>query len=316
MNKVRLKTQLYHAFGFNIQSDIDLLELPLIIIEENEPQIIIEISDLTSIWKELSDKNKSFVIKKEFIMFKIQAVGIFLVQKGREILYSPLADADEDLIRLYLLGTCMGAILMQRRVLPLHGSAIAIDGKAYAIIGDSGAGKSTLASSLLNKGYQLISDDVIPVTLNEEKLPLITPAYPQQKLWLESLNEFGMDANGYKQIFNRETKYAVPVKNQFVSQKLQLSGVFELVKSDTAEIILNPIHKLNSLQTLFKHTYRNFFIAQMGLMEWHFNITVAMAEKINLYQLSRPANRFTSHELAEEIINAIKEEEKFVWLTH
>lgn len=309
MNNVRLNTQLYHAFGFNIQSDIDLLELPLNNIEENAPQIIVEKSDLSSFWRELSFENKSFVIKKEIILFKIQAVGIFSVQKGREILYSPFADADDDLIRLYLLGTCMGAILMQRRVLPLHGSAVAIDGKAYAIIGDSGAGKSTLASSLINMGYQLISDDVIPVTLNEEKLPLITPAYPQQKLWLESLNEFGMDANGYKQIFNRETKYAVPVKNQFVTQKLQLSGIFELVKTDNTEIIVKPIHKLNSLHTLFKHTYRNFFIAQMGLTEWHFNTTVAMAEKINLYQLSRPTNRFTAHELAEEIINAIKEEE-------
>ena len=38
----------------------------------------------------------------------------------------------------------MGALLMQRKILPLHGSAIAIDGKAYAFVGDSGAGKSTL----------------------------------------------------------------------------------------------------------------------------------------------------------------------------
>ena len=57
----------------------------------------------------------------------------------------------------------MGAILMQRKILPLHGSAIAIDGKAYAIVGDSGAGKSTLASAFLKRGYQLLSDDVITV---------------------------------------------------------------------------------------------------------------------------------------------------------
>ena len=38
----------------------------------------------------------------------------------------------------YLLGTCMGTILMQRKILPLHGSAIEIEGKVYAIVGDSG----------------------------------------------------------------------------------------------------------------------------------------------------------------------------------
>ena len=76
----------------------------------------------------------------------------------------------------------MGAILMQRKILPLHGSAIAIDGKAYAIVGDSGAGKSTLASAFLNKGYQLLSDDVIAVSLSKKifhmlHLPILNKNY-------------------------------------------------------------------------------------------------------------------------------------------
>ena len=83
----------------------------------------------------------------------------------------------------------MGTILMQRKMLPLHGSAIEIDGKVYAIVGDSGAGKSTLASAFLKQGYKLVSDDVIAVSLSQENsIPYVTPAYPQQKLWQESLN--------------------------------------------------------------------------------------------------------------------------------
>ena len=44
-----------------------------------------------------------------------------------------MKDTGEDKIRLLFLGTCMGALLIQRKILPLHGSAIEIDGKAYAI---------------------------------------------------------------------------------------------------------------------------------------------------------------------------------------
>ena len=84
--------------------------------------------------------------------FRILLISIF--KDGNKIIVSPLDEIDEDVIRLYILGTCMGAILMQRKILPLHGSAIAINGKAYAIVGDSGAGKSTLASAFLKKGYQ------------------------------------------------------------------------------------------------------------------------------------------------------------------
>ena len=44
-----------------------------------------------------------------------------------------------------------------------------------------------LASAFLNRGYQLLSDDVIAVSLSqEESIPFVTPSYPQQKLWQES----------------------------------------------------------------------------------------------------------------------------------
>ena len=88
----------------------------------------------------------------------------------------------------------MGAICTQRKNLPLHGSAVVMNGKAYAFVGESGAGKSTLASAFLSKDYRLLSDDVIPVTLSPDHIPYITPAYPQQKLWLESLNELGLES--------------------------------------------------------------------------------------------------------------------------
>ena len=68
---------------------------------------------------------------------------------GNRISFSPAAGAEETAVRLYLLGTCMGALLFQRKLLPLHGSAVVINGKAYAFVGDSGAGKSTLAAAFL-----------------------------------------------------------------------------------------------------------------------------------------------------------------------
>lgn len=104
-------------------------------------------------------------------MFQVADTAIFAIQNGDTIQVSPMAGADEAKIRLFLLGTCMGALLMQRKILPLHGSAIAIDGKAYAFVGHSGAGKSTLASAFINKGFQLLSDDVIAVTLRNLVFP-------------------------------------------------------------------------------------------------------------------------------------------------
>ncbi|MDQ0217474.1 aldolase [Peribacillus cavernae] len=300
----------YKAFGFQVLSEIPLPELPTLTGLQNSEEIVVEVADLTTLWSETLTPNKYFFIKENLCLFQIPNVAIFLVKEGNKIIVSPMEGSAEDQIRLYILGTCMGAILLQRKILPMHGSAIAIDGKAYAIVGDSGAGKSTLASAFLNKGYQLISDDVIPVTLSEENTPLVTPAYPQQKLWLESLDQFGMESNQYRPIIDRETKFAVPVVSQFVEEPMPLAGVCELVKADSDEIEILPIQRLERFHTLFNHTYRNFFIAQSGLMEWHFSTCAKMVNKIELYQLRRPMTRFTAHDLTDLMLNIIQKGEK------
>lgn len=304
------KKTVYEAFGLTVSSEIPLPELLHIKIEDDITDLVIEKADLYSLWNEHSDPNEDFVIRKDWIMFHVSGTAIFLIQSGSRIVVSPFNGAHDDEIRLYILGTCMGAILMQRKILPIHGSAVAIDGKAYAIVGDSGAGKSTLASALLKRGYQLISDDVIPVTLNNENVPFVTPSYPQQKLWLESLNHFEMDSTNYQSLTVRENKFAVPVQNQFVTEPLPLAGVFELVKGDNVEIEVKPIEHLQRFYKLYYHTYRNSFIQQSGLMDWHFNTSAKMIKKIDFYQLRRPTNRFTALDLSELIVNMLKMEEK------
>ncbi|MGP1907753.1 aldolase [Metabacillus sp. JX24] len=306
MTTIQIKASRYSGFGFIIQSDIQLRELTVFPDAEPSFHILIEKRDLSSLWQEHSVNGRSFVINENFVLFHIKTVGIFLVSKGNEIFYSPEKNADDDLIRLYLLGSCMGAILMQRKILPLHGSAFAFGGKAYAIVGDSGAGKSTLASALINRGCSLLTDDVIPVTFHSNGIPYVTPAYPHQKLWLSSLDAFGMNAEKYSKIFNRETKYSVPVVDHYESASLPLAGIFELTKTESAEIRFRPLSKLHCLQTLFKHTYRNFYLANMNLIEWHFATSASLAEKIMMYQLERPEAPFTALELADQILVEIK----------
>ena len=303
-------TFVYKAFGYTVSSEIPLPELPPIKLENCLADITVKIIDLNNLWSELSSDNDYFVVKENLVMFRIPEKAIFLIQNGNEIFVSPISELNDKYHRLYILGTCMGAILMQRKVLPLHGSAIAIDGRAYAIVGDSGAGKSTLASAFLKRGYQLLSDDVIPVTFSEDNIPMVTPAYPQQKLWIESLEKFEMDSNQYESIVERETKFAVPVTDQFVNHQLPLSGIFELIKTDEDDIALIQITKMNRFHTLFTHTYRNFFLDEAGLMDWHFATSAKMVNHLAIYQLGRPTSRFTAYELVDVILSILNKKEQ------
>ncbi|MFJ7934430.1 aldolase [Sporosarcina sp. NPDC096371] len=303
------KNTVYKAFGLTISSEIFLPELSQLSGVGNGTDVVIEYADLSLVWAQYTGSAKHFVIKKDWLLFRVPESAIFLIQHGRKILVSPMNGADEDEIRLYMLGTCMGAILLQRKILPLHGSAIAIDGKAYAFVGDSGAGKSTLATAFLKKGYHLLSDDVIPVTLNHANVPIVTPAYPQQKLWLESLDHFGMESTDYQPLFVRDTKFAIPVESQFATEPLPLAGIFELVKGDHLEICIQPIEKMQRFNTLYTHTYRNFILQRSDLLEWHFELSSKMMNKIHIHQISRPEARFTANELVDLLLTTIEKEE-------
>ncbi|MBD3107665.1 aldolase [Bacillus sp. AGMB 02131] len=294
-------TNYYKAFGLTINSVLPLLELIPIKDCINQEDVTITFGDLTAIKNTYLKENTYFYINEDLCLFHIPDVAIFSISKGKEIIVSPYANANNDQIRLYVLGTCMGAILMQRRVLPLHGSAIFVEGKAYAIVGHSGAGKSTLASAFIQKGALLLSDDVIPIKFTEDNTPMIIPAYPQQKLWIESLNGFAMDHSNLRPIFNRENKYTIPVTNQFHDQPIALFGIIELVKVDHEQIVLSNIDKMQRFPLLYEHTYRNFFLNGMNQIEWHFSESAKVANKVPIFRVERPTSYFSAYELVDLI---------------
>ena len=198
MKKLMLSTVnkvMYTLFGLKVQSEILLPEATQQLDQLNLMDVEIVIEDVPVIDDEWTKINHYFAMKENEVLFQVPDVATFFMQDGKKIIVSPVSNANEDQLRLYLLGTCMGVILLQRKTLPLHGSVIAIDGKAYAIVGDSGAGKSTLASVFLNEGYQLLTDDVIAVQFDKNNKPMVIPSYPQQKLWQESLDHFGVDSD-------------------------------------------------------------------------------------------------------------------------
>ncbi|WP_058301183.1 phosphoenolpyruvate carboxykinase (ATP) [Gorillibacterium timonense] len=300
---------LTEAFGFRIRSEIPFPELLTVQGRFENADLTVRLEPLSEEWAVMLASPRKIHATEAQILIHIPEAALFAVREGRVIAVSPVPGADMDKIRLYILGTCMGAVLMQRGVLPLHGSAVAVRGKVYAIVGESGMGKSTLASALMDRGLPLVSDDVIAIRFNEAGIPLVTPSYPQQKLWQESLDAFGMEASGLKPLFERETKFAVPVSDRFVREELPLGGVFELVKKADASPGLTPIEGLDRMRLLYEHTYRNLFLRRMGKLDWHFQVTARLAGLVPISRITRPDEGFTAHELAELLVKTIGEEE-------
>ncbi|CAI6036474.1 aldolase [Cohnella sp. JJ-181] len=307
-----LKKQGYKAFGCLVRSDIAFPELPVWEHAGDTVQgnaIEVELADLSEEWSALSEPGRSSYAIPGRVMFRVPGAAIYDIRGGNRIKVCPDEDADPDELRLFILGSCMGAALMQRGILPLHGSAVAIDGQAYGIVGDSGAGKSTLAAAFLQAGFPLVSDDVIALDFSGgHRRPLVIPSYPQQKLWQQSLDGFGISNESLRPLFKRETKFAVPLSVGYHAQPIPLAGLFELSKSEITEPLLTPVPKLERLSLLRHHTYRQFWLDRLGMTDWHFRATAALATNIDVYRLVRPLSGFTAPELVKRMLHTLSKE--------
>ena len=86
----------------------------------------------------------------------------------------------------FLLGPVLGFLLRLRGITCLHASAVVLDGRAVAFVGDAGAGKSTTAAAFARRGHPVLSDDVVALVEREGAFHVL-PAYGYLSLWADSV---------------------------------------------------------------------------------------------------------------------------------
>src|SRR5579864_4054354 len=80
---------------------------------------------------------------------------------AKQVRWRKLREVSNEVFFTYFLGQVLSYCLLARGIEPLHATAIIVDDQAIAFLGDSGMGKSTLAAKFLQRGYTLLTDDVL-----------------------------------------------------------------------------------------------------------------------------------------------------------
>ena len=188
----------YHAFNLNIQSDLyfpELLEQP-----EYTPadaDLRIQFGDVSPSGLEHPLMMQPFCqANAEALWLHVPGVAHFLITQGSQITLHPSPGVDEDSIRVFLLGSCMGALLMQRDLFLLHGNAVKVGRHCISFVGHSGAGKSTLSGAFFKRGYSILADDVCAVSAAGDVLP----SFPQIKLWCDAAHQLNIETQSLRNI--------------------------------------------------------------------------------------------------------------------
>jgi hypothetical protein len=218
-----------------------------------------------------------------------KGVGRFLVRNGREIVVDPDPDVSPRDLRLYLLGSVLGTLLHQRRFLPLHANAIAVDRHVVAFVGDSGAGKSTLAAHFQRAGYDVLADDICVVSFDDGMQPLVWPGLPRIKLWHDTLCAFGRDAGSLEEVTADAGKFYLPPTAQTAVHPRPLRAVYVLASAPRGgEGSIQRLRGRAAFQAMSANIYRREPLRAMGLTRQAFDLTAALLRHTAVYRATRP----------------------------
>jgi hypothetical protein len=212
----------------------------------------------------------------------IEEVARYEVRDGREILVDVHDGADPDMVRLFLLGTMMGAVLMQRGLLVLHGNAFRVGDVCAVVVGHSGAGKSTLAAEVESRGLDVLSDDVVPVDDTGHALP----GYPRIKLWSDALDRLGVPTEGLSRVHAEHEKFELRL-GRHASGALPVHTVYALELHD-GPLELRRAAGIDAFEVLAEHTYRRELVHDRATAAAHLEQCAALAERAAVVRVLRP----------------------------
>lgn len=235
------------------------------------------------------------------LRFQIDGVAAYLIEGGRRITIAPFPGVAEEEVRLFLLGSAMGALLHQRGDLVLHASAIEWNGEAAVFVGQSGMGKSTLATAFRRQGRAVLTDDLCVVRPREDGRMMAQPGFPQAKLWLDSLKRLEFEPAELRKIRACLEKRALPLEEGFHRNALSVRKIYLLGTHNVDRFDLIPGAGPQKFNVLKNHTYRFLYIADTGTKAVHFKHAMQLAQQVPLARVVRPMAGFRIDELIELI---------------
>ena len=214
----------------------------------------------------------------------------FYVEKGKDVIISPIEDPNWDLIASLFLSAAMSLILLQRNEAVFHGSALTCNGQAFIVSGDSGAGKSTVSFELMKKPYGFLADDTVRVH-RVQGCFTAEPSYPQQKVCRDMAQRLGLNLEKLRYIDENRDKFAKMCLDRYETHGLPLKLMVILRKDSQAkEVYCRELQGQDYLSAMthafyLQNTYRNAtgFPAELMLQ------LVSMAAQVKVYALYRPA---------------------------
>lgn len=211
----------------------------------------------------------------------------FYLREGRDVYYQSERPIAPGMLRSFVQGALLAGVLRQRGLLVLHGSAVSDGERAVAFLGNSGWGKSTLAEYFCQRGYELITDDIMVVHPGSEtERAVVPPGVKQVRLRPSAAERLVEDYEALPLVTEISKKRERVLKGED-KRAIPLEKLYILKRDSAEENKVVPVSSQEAILHFIAHTHSTNWITDPSFVADHLSQCAQLSQHTSVSQLHR-----------------------------
>lgn len=274
---------------FTVDADLELGDATAPWLRAHGADVVIRRGAVPETLADVQEEGVAWQYAPGRVLVKPPAGMRFLVEGGNTIRYATEPGVGDVDVRLFLLGSAWGALVMQRGLLPLHASAVCVGEDVFGFTGHPGAGKSTLAAALAARGRGFFADDVLVLDPASFAASVRCWGYKDLKLWPDAVKMTdATPGQRIRTVSDFEKTYATPATaSTRVSGRLMKLYVLIRGNSDRPCRIKETtgLRSIEALRTaVYRRQYADAIAGKHQLYRW----LAVLATNVSVLRFERP----------------------------
>jgi hypothetical protein len=235
---------------------------------------------------------------------------------GKSVLCGNRGDIALEAFDAYLTNFAVSAALLHQGEEPLHATVVELGDCAVGLVGSSGAGKSTLAAHLIDRRWDLVTDDMLRVTF-DGSTAFAHPGPYRLKVFKDSAERYLQGAACCGAFNPAHGQLGNPLNDKLIFQfrdrvtarsAARLSALFHLVQSSPVsepnKVLVTPLAGQDLFKTILSSTMNSRHQSPVRLQR-QFRFAERMARTIPVYRLVYPRYYDVLNIVEDQIYQAV-----------
>lgn len=230
------------------------IELPGLVraADGNAPDVTVRLRKVHSL-DDCTDLGRLLVSPDGTLVMDMPPVARFHVSTARaEIVVEALPGANPSALRHVVVDLALPRWFAAAGRPALHATAVELDGRVAAFLGDSGQGKSTLSGALVASGATWVADDLLLLDVDGPEI-LAIPTVVSTRLRADSAEALGVDPNDGEVILYRNSKRRWDVERRAKASPVSCMFFYERRTDDDGPITITPLNNGDAIKAMAEH---------------------------------------------------------------